>query len=132
MSKRKTKYCRVTFETTFLTFPLSVTYYLNEPVANNQIEFTKFFRGKQLLFFSIKIQFCLTRKENTILILKYMLFVKFLAFGNNKKVLAVSLVAINEEPSISFLSTFDFFNFYFTTCFNPKQGPLQVSLHFEL
>ena len=30
------------------------------------------------------------------------------------------------------LSTFDFFNFYFTTCFNPKQGPLQVSLHFEL
>ncbi len=25
-----------------------------------------------------------------------------------------------------------FFNFYFTTCFNPKQGPLQVSLHFEL
>jgi len=30
------------------------------------------------------------------------------------------------------LSTFDFFNFYFTTCFNPKQGPLQVSLHLEL
>jgi len=29
------------------------------------------------------------------------------------------------------LSTFDLFNFYFTTCFNPKQGPLQVSLHFE-
>ncbi len=30
------------------------------------------------------------------------------------------------------LSTFDFFNFYFTTCFNSKQGHLQVSLHFEL
>jgi len=30
------------------------------------------------------------------------------------------------------LSTFDFYNFYFTTCFNPKQGPLPVSLHFEL
>ncbi len=30
------------------------------------------------------------------------------------------------------LITFDFFNFYFTTCLDPKQGPLQVSLHFEL
>ncbi len=30
------------------------------------------------------------------------------------------------------LSTSDFFNFYFTTRFNPKQGPLQVSLYFEI
>jgi hypothetical protein len=32
------------------------------------------------------------------------------------------------------LSTFDFSisTFYFTTCFNPEQGPLQVILHFEL
>ncbi len=30
------------------------------------------------------------------------------------------------------LGTFDFLNFYFTTSFKPKQGPLQVSLHFEL
>jgi len=42
------------------------------------------------------------------------------------KVEAVAKISTNK------LSTFDFFNFNFTTCFNPKQGPLQVSLHFEL
>ncbi len=43
------------------------------------------------------------------------------------------LIIIEDVAKISTnkLSTFDFFNFYFTTCFNPKQGPLQVSLHFE-
>ena len=53
--------------------------------------------------------------------------------------IAISLLKTSEQKveviakiSTNKLSTFDFFNFFFTTCFNPKQGPLQESLHFEL
>jgi len=44
----------------------------------------------------------------------------------------MNLVEDVAKISANKFSIFDFFNFYITTCFNQKQVPLQVGLHFEL
>jgi hypothetical protein len=60
-------------------------------------------------------------------------YISVVTNGNVRyKKLYLFLVKDVAKISTNKLSTFDFFHFYFTTCFNPKQGPLQVILHFEL
>jgi hypothetical protein len=65
--------------------------------------------------------------------IKFFLIIKYWIWTIHIVIIHRKIVEDVANRSTNKLSTFvDFFNFYFTTCFNPKYGPLQVSLHFEL